>query len=69
LRIRVPTLLERDRRDLRKDSGFQLLFHKTIETVVTSAGNIFRLGTKYTDTLSLPMAHLWRTEQTPLSAH
>ena len=30
--------------------------YKTIETVVTSAGNIFRLGTKYTDTLSLTYA-------------
>ncbi|MEA4915526.1 MAG: hypothetical protein VB061_13250 [Christensenella sp.] len=36
-----------------KMAGSNYSSYKTIETVVTSAGNIFRLGTKYTDTLSL----------------
>lgn len=36
-----------------KMAGSNYSSYKTIETVVTSAGNVFRLGTKYTDTLSL----------------
>lgn len=36
-----------------KMAGSNYSSYKTIETVVTDAGNIFRLGTKYTDTLSL----------------
>ena len=39
-----------------KMAGSNYSSYKTIETVVTSAGNIFRLGTKYTDTLSLSYA-------------
>ena len=39
-----------------KMTGSNYSSYKTIETVVTSAGNIFRLGTKYTDTLSLTYA-------------
>ncbi len=36
-----------------KMTGSNYSSYKTIETVTTSAGNVFRLGTKYTDTLSL----------------
>jgi uncharacterized repeat protein (TIGR02543 family) len=36
-----------------KMSGSNYSSYKTIETVVTSAGNVFRLGTKNSDTLSL----------------
>ena len=36
-----------------KMAGSNYSSYKVIETVVTGAGNIFRLGTKYTDTLSL----------------
>ena len=36
-----------------KMTGSNYSSYKTIETVVTSADNVFRLGTKYTDTLSL----------------
>jgi uncharacterized repeat protein (TIGR02543 family) len=39
-----------------KMTGSNYSSYKTIETVVTSAGNVFRLGTKFTDTLSLTYA-------------
>lgn len=39
-----------------KLTGANYSSYQTIETIVTSAGNVFRLGTKYTDTLSLTYA-------------
>lgn len=39
-----------------KMGGANFASYQTIETVVTSAGNVFRLGTKNTDTLSLSYA-------------
>lgn len=39
-----------------KMTGSNYSSYQTIETVSTSAGNLFRLGTKYTDTLSLTYA-------------
>ena len=39
-----------------KMTGSNYSSYQTIETVSTSAGNLFRLGTRYTDTLSLTYA-------------
>ena len=39
-----------------KMTGSNYSSYKTIESVATDAGNVFRLGTKYTDTLSLSYA-------------